>query len=42
MINYVPTDEQTWSNHSPETAIDQGEEIVKTPGQDGSGPHIWP
>jgi hypothetical protein len=35
MINYVRTDEQTWSNHGPETVIDQGKEIVKTPVQDG-------
>jgi hypothetical protein len=35
MINYVRTDEQTWSNHGPETAIDQGKEIAKTPDQDG-------
>jgi hypothetical protein len=35
MINYVRTDEQTWSNHDPETVIDQGKEIAKTPGQDG-------
>ena len=35
MINYVRTDEQTWSKHDPETAIDQGKEMVKTPGQDG-------
>ena len=35
MINYVRTDEQTWSNHGPETVIDQGKEIAKIPGQDG-------
>jgi hypothetical protein len=35
MINYVRTDEQTWSNHGPETVIDQDKEIAKIPGQDG-------
>jgi hypothetical protein len=35
MINYVRTDEQTWSKHGPETATDQSKEIVKTPVQDG-------
>jgi hypothetical protein len=35
MINYFRTDEQTWSNHGPETVTDQGKEIAKTPGQDG-------
>jgi hypothetical protein len=35
MINYFRTDEQTWSNHGPETATDQGKELAKTPGQDG-------
>jgi hypothetical protein len=31
MINYVRTDEQTWSNHGPETVIDQGKENSKNP-----------
>ena len=35
MINYVRTDEQTWSNHDPETAADQVKGIVKRPGQEG-------
>jgi len=33
MINFFRTDEQTWSNHGPETAIDQGKGMVKTPVQ---------
>jgi hypothetical protein len=33
MINYVRTDEQTWSKHRPETAINQGKEMVKIPGR---------
>ena len=35
MINYFRTDERTWSNHGPETAVDQGKGTVKTLGQDG-------
>jgi hypothetical protein len=35
MINYVWTDEQTWSNHGPETAADKGKGTVKTPDQGG-------
>jgi hypothetical protein len=35
MIDYIRTDEQTWSKHGPETAIDQGKDTVKIPGQDG-------
>jgi len=35
MINYFRTDEQTWSNHGPETATDQGKGLAKMPGQDG-------
>jgi hypothetical protein len=33
MIDYVRTDEQTWSKHGPETPVDQGEEMIKTPVQ---------
>ncbi len=35
MIDYVRTDEQTWSKHGPGTAIDQGNKMVKTPGRGG-------
>jgi hypothetical protein len=35
MIDYIRTDEQTWSNHGQETVADEGKGIVKTPGQDG-------
>jgi hypothetical protein len=42
MINYILTDEQTWSKHGAEMAIDQGKEMTKIPVQDGSGRHIWP
>jgi hypothetical protein len=35
MINYFRTDEQTWSNHGPEMAIDQSKEMAKIPAQDG-------
>ena len=35
MINYVRTDEQTWSKHGPESAADEGKGIVKTPVQGG-------
>jgi hypothetical protein len=35
MINYVRSDEQTWSNHGRETAIDEGKGIVKTPDESG-------
>jgi len=35
MIDYIRTDEQTWSNHGRKTAINQGKGIVKTPVQGG-------
>jgi hypothetical protein len=35
MIDYIRTDEQTWSNHGPETAMNQGKEMAKTPVQGG-------
>jgi hypothetical protein len=35
MINYFRTDEQTWSNHGPETATDQGKGLAKTPDENG-------
>jgi hypothetical protein len=35
MINYDRTDEQTWSKHGPETAVDQGKGMLKTLAQPG-------
>ena len=38
MINYVPTDEQTWRNHGQETVIKQSKGMAKTLGQTGAPP----
>jgi hypothetical protein len=35
MINYIRTDEQTWSKHCPETAFTRQPRTGITPGQDG-------
>jgi hypothetical protein len=35
MIDYIWTDEQTWSKHDRETVINQGKNIAKIPVQHG-------
>jgi hypothetical protein len=41
MIDYVRTDEQTWSKHGPESAADEGKGMVKIPVQGGCAARDW-